>query len=269
MANPIPGDSTPLLVQLNHPRGIQFWPEKSHRTDAHGLFEELQFDRDLPPEHQPDERFRKHLNSNTKSILSFDAIEVLNRFSVEGWRAVRLDWFALLNRGYRITGTGNADSHSSQLEAIGFPVNLVEAQADDLGGFVEAIRAGRVRVSSGPLVGLTVRCGAVEVRPSHVSARVAGPCEAEVYVRAADWVPVDEVRLVVNGEVYRRESIGSLGVDTRFRFELPVGRELWVMQRPAGRWIASRDQMRVSTRESHQVMCRLVSPARMVESEVH
>ena len=164
----------------------------------------------------------------------------MNRFSVEGWRAVRLDWFALLNRGYRITGTGNADSHSSQLEAIGFPVNLVEAQADDLGGFVEAIRAGRVRVSSGPLVGLTVRCGAVEVRPSHVSARVAGPCEAEVYVRAADWVPVDEVRLVVNGEVYRRESIGSLGVDTRFRFELPVGRELWVIAE-AG-WPLDREQ---------------------------
>ena len=140
-----------------------------------------------------------------------------------------MDWFALLNRGHRITGTGNADSHSSQLEAIGFPVNLVEAQAGDLAGFVEAIRGGRVRVSSGPLVDLTVHCGDAELHPSHEVAQVAEPCEAEVHVQAASWVPVDEVRLVVNGEVYRREPMRSLGADTRFRFPLPVGRDLWVL----------------------------------------
>ena len=227
--HPIPGEDVPLLIQLNHPRGIQFWPDKAHRTDAHGLFEELQFQRDRSPEDQMDGRFLKHLKSKDKSVLSFDAIEVLNRFSIEGWREVRLDWFALLNRGYRITGTGNADSHSSQLEAIGFPVNLVRASARNHGEFVEAIRAGAVRVTTGPLVGLQVRCGDTVLSPSHTRAEVNGPCRAEVQVQAADWVPVEEVRLVVNGEVIQRARVGTLGANKRYDFALPGGQDMWVI----------------------------------------
>ena len=228
-ANPIPDQDTALLVQLNHPRGIQFWPDKAHRRDAHGLFEELQFDRDLPPEKQSDERFRKGLKSNDKSIMSFDAIEVLNRFSIEGWREVRLDWFALLNHGHRITGTGNADSHSSQLEAIGFPVNLVRVQRAHQHDFVEAVREGAVRVTTGPLVDLSVRCGDLVIQPSQADNRVAGSCHADVHVQAARWVPVHEVRLIINGEIYRREWVGTMGSDRRFSFSLPRAQAMWLI----------------------------------------
>ena len=50
-ANPVEGDSTPVLIQLNHPRGIQFRSDRKHRTDAHALFEELDFNPKLPLRH--------------------------------------------------------------------------------------------------------------------------------------------------------------------------------------------------------------------------
>ena len=99
-------------------------------------------------------------------MLDFDAIEVLNRFSAAGWKRVRSDWFALLNRGHRITGTGNADSHTAQLERMGFPMNLVHKGDGSTEGFLRAIANGQVRVSNGPLVELTVESPGGSIHPS-------------------------------------------------------------------------------------------------------
>jgi len=228
-SNPIAGDDTPLLVQLNHPRGIQFRPDKKHRFDAHGLFEELGFEPEKALRNQSDKRARSGWRVPGGSLLDFDAIEVLNRFSVAGWNRVRADWFALLNRGHQITATGNSDSHTAQLEPVGFPVNLVASGDFEVGSFVEAIREGRLRVSSGPLVSLTVEAGDQEIRPSHAIHRVAGQVKVTIRVQAVDWVPVDEVRLVINGEVVFQAPVGPSPVDQVWRKTLVLGRDAWVI----------------------------------------
>jgi hypothetical protein len=221
-ANPVSGEPVPLLLQLNHPRGIQFFPDKRFRPDAHALFEELSFDPAKPIAEQVDQRARALDPISGHSMLDIDAIEVLNRFSVDAWLRVRSDWFALLNRGVRITGTGNADSHTAHHERVGFPVNLVTVQDTELTTFVEAILAGNVRVSSGPLVQLEVDTGSESFSPSHTLVASGTEVVAKIRLDAAPWVPVPEVRLVHNGEVIFRANVGDLGPEMNGEWEVPI-----------------------------------------------
>ena len=227
--HPIDGDDTPVLIQLNHPRGIQFRPNRPHRTDAHALFDEVAFDPSLPLAQQSDERVRKHLKSKNKRFTSFDAIEVLNRFSVDGWLAVRRDWFSLLNRGYRITGTGNSDSHTVALEPVGFPVNLVRRRDASVSSFVEAIRNGEVRVSSGPLVSLWAETDGWRETSSHALHSLSGAVRVTIRVEAVDWVTVDEVRLVMNGRTIFRDTVGDGPVDRTWTLDLDPKIDAWIL----------------------------------------
>ena len=205
-------DSTEqLVIQLNHPRGIQFKPDKPHRSDVHALFEETGFDPTKPIAAQSDRRLRV-LDNSGRSLLDVDAIEVMNRFSLEGWRRVRADWFNLMNRGHRLTGTGNSDSHTSQLEPVGFPVNLVTVDTQrGHDGVLEGLRMGRVRVSNGPLVQITVRGDGAQVSPSKTTRSLGSSVLAVLDLAHADWVEVPEVRLVMNGAVIWTQAVEPNG----------------------------------------------------------
>jgi hypothetical protein len=179
-------------------------------------------------------------------MLDFDAMEILNRFSVDAWLRVRSDWFALLNRGIRITGTGNADSHTAHHERVGYPVNLVTVAGPDTRSFVAAISEGRVRVSSGPLVELRVDTGRQTVAPGHQLIRGNDSVVAKIQLRAAPWVPVPEVRLIHNGAVVFQTEVGGLGPDMTREWEVPLSltADAWLIaeagwsltnpERPAG-----------------------------------
>ena len=108
-------------------------------------------------------------------------------------------------------------------------MNLVRVQRAHQHDFVEAVREGAVRVTTGPLVDLSVRCGDLVIQPSQADNRVAGSCHADVHVQAARWVPVHEVRLIINGEIYRREWVGTMGSDRRFSFSLPRAQAMWLI----------------------------------------
>ena len=230
-AHPIEGSSGPLAIQINHPRGIQFDPTKKHRRDAHALFEDLKFDPNQPIEDQSDKRLRVRDKAEGKSFLDVDAIEILNRFSVEGWHAVRADWFTLLNRGHRLTGTGNSDSHTSQLEPVGFPVNLVQVEGMGTDAFVRGVVDGRVRVSSGPLVSLVVEGPETEAKPSKKTQTLGATVKARIRVEAVDWVPVSEVRLVHNGRVVFQAEANEVGTAGHQEWVVPVylGQDGWLL----------------------------------------
>ncbi len=209
--HPPAGLDVPLVIQINHPRGIQFSPEKAHRVDVHALFEDTNFDPTRPIDEQDDGRISAR-DSQGRSALDIDALELVNRFSVEGWLRVREDWFALLNRGHQITATGNSDSHTSQLEPVGFPVNLVStgtnAGATDV---LEGLRNGKVRVSNGPMVRVEIQGSSAVVQPSKEVHSLGTAVTAKVTVEQAGWVEADEVRLVVNGTIVAREPLPSEG----------------------------------------------------------
>ncbi|WP_129349330.1 CehA/McbA family metallohydrolase [Sorangium cellulosum] len=177
------------LIQVNHPRMGDI-----------GYFDLLRLDAaDVPG----------WLRRAPIADMSFDALEVFNGDHYDQLHrveAVMRDWFALLNAGFRVVATGNSDSHRVAFQEPGTPRNLVQVPADAPGrlderAFVEAVRAGKVVVSSGPFVRLTVAGkGIGESVPE-------GDAEIEIRVDAPPWVDVDRVELVRRGDVIFRAAV--------------------------------------------------------------
>jgi hypothetical protein len=118
---------------------------------------------------------------------------------------VRADWFSLLLQGEVRTGTANSDSHSLG-EIVALPRNYVAVETGPLprfneAGFVEAVRKGRLFGTTGPL--LTVTLG--DRGPGQLFSGSSGTLE--VKVMSADWVPVDEIRVFVDGRLEVRQSM--------------------------------------------------------------
>jgi hypothetical protein len=213
-------------VQIAHPRGIQFAPGEGI-SRAHGLFLYQGYDPDQDID-APENRWLVDPDPHGVRVLDADAIEVLNRAGFQGWKLVRADWFSLLDQGFHPTATGNSDSHAADLERAGLPSNLVRCSPCDENAFLDAITGGEVRVTTGPIVDLRVG----EAGPG---AMVRGAeATVDVTVEAAPWVPVDEVRLVVDGEVAFAEPVtaprdadGVLRAD--FQWTISPARDAWVL----------------------------------------
>ena len=171
------------LVQVNHPRmgGI-------------GYFDLLRFDRD---------DVAGWARRVPLADLSFNAVEIFNGDHyalIPKVEECMRDWYALLDAGYRVTATGNSDSHRLTFHEAGVPRNLVAVASDDPAAFderafVEAVRKGRVVVSSGPFIRLTAGGKGLG------DTVAAGTVEVSIEVDAPPWVDVDRVELVRRGEV--------------------------------------------------------------------
>jgi hypothetical protein len=136
------------------------------------------------------------------------------------------DWYALLDAGVRMTATGNSDSHRITYHEAGVPRNFVQVGDDapsklDPAHFVEAVRAGRVVVSSGPFVRLEVG--------GHGIGEECAPGDQEVHVRvdAPAWVDVSRVDVVVRGQTVKTWMgpfhPGPSRLDARFHAQLKEG----------------------------------------------
>jgi len=190
------------VIQMNHPRdddpdGIDEENFLTHLGDVG-----RPFDPTRPIDEPPNDRLlAPGANGRTRAI-DFDAIELLNGAGFGKYLENRRVWHALLRQGFRRTATANSDSHGPD-EIAGYPRNYVpgaRGEAFDLARFIAAIRRGRIFGSSGPL--LTV----FRANGASMGDRVAAPdgrVAVEIEVQAAPWVPVDEVRLLVNGETKR------------------------------------------------------------------
>jgi hypothetical protein len=161
--------------------------------------------------------------------LGFDAIEVYN-----GDHYARLDevekcmrdWYALLDAGVRMTATGNSDSHKLAYQEAGVPWNYVHVADDDPAklderAFVEAVRRGRVVVSSGPMIRMTAGDRGIG------DAIAPGEIEIAVKVDAPPWVDVDRVDLVGRGGAVLRtwmvKSAAVTRLDERAKVRLAEG----------------------------------------------
>ena len=130
--------------------------------------------------------------------------EVMNGTSTHAFLKYRQAWFSLLNQGLLRGGTANSDSHSLAVEVLGSPRNLVFAGmglADfDVDTFNGHVKQGRMIGTNGPVIVATIdAAGADPVGPSLSAFEPASGAELHVEVRAAPWIPVDEVRVIVNG----------------------------------------------------------------------
>lgn len=169
--------------------------------------------------------------------LSFDVVEVLNRASLARYREVRADWFTLLDHGVFRPATGNSDSHAATIELPGMPANVVPVAKSEVS--VDAVAAalvqGRHAVTNGPIPEVLVRSTSGAWAGMGEVASVSERALVRVRIRAAPWVPVQELRLVVNGRVQHRIQVDDGGdpagpmVDITEEFEIEVEHDSWVL----------------------------------------
>lgn len=188
------------VLQLNHalpPEGEDddtagnYWMHLGDRGEP--------FDATLPLDQEPNAALLEPASDGTRAI-DFDAMEVMNGVRYSQYLRLRDAWYALLLQGYRRTATGNSDTHAPA-EIAAYPRSYV-ATDDRLGGaaFDAAVRAGRVFFTTGPLLaGFRANGG---FSGDTVPAR-DGKVKVDIAVVAVPWVPVEEVRLLVNGAVVK------------------------------------------------------------------
>ena len=192
------------VVQLNHPMANQRGEREDGAYLTHLGSVGRAADPELPLEEAPnDELLLRAPDGHTRAI-DFDAIELMNGDSRDLYLQVRALWHSFLRQGLRRTATANSDTHGPD-EIAAYPRNYVylgtEGASWDEPGFDAAIRAGRLFGTSGPLIAAFTANGA---RMGDDVAAPGGRVVVELAIAAAPWVPVEEVRLLANGEVVRR-----------------------------------------------------------------
>ncbi|MCB9685471.1 MAG: CehA/McbA family metallohydrolase [Alphaproteobacteria bacterium] len=194
------------VKQMNHPwGGIQFgrdyaWPQ------AIGLDATL----DLPTEYDGTGQglFLRTPPGARHSNADFDTEEVMNSSSNELFQQYRAIWHYLLNQGIVRAGTANSDSHSLTDNVLGTPRNLVWSDTDvasfDEPVFDTAVRDGRMIGTNGPIIEVSMlgTDGAFHTPSVHPFAPEPNGA-LTLKVSAAPWVPVDEVRIIVNGALVK------------------------------------------------------------------
>lgn len=160
--------------------------------------------------------------SNGKRTGDFDAIELLRGEGCDpadpsAWFAefknVRTDWFNLLNLQTPASFT-KALGLSSGVYSVDTPVGLARTYLnlgtasptqDDLSAVATALRTGAAVASTGPLLDVAVGTSGPGATVSGTNPSVT----LTVNVWSASWVPVDEVRVVVNGALAATAPFGA------------------------------------------------------------
>ena len=210
-----PGDE---IVQINHPRGNPSKPRGRY--------------------------FDARMNPETSEIeypyfeYGFDQVEIFNAKTdknkeeghVDEGHAGRTplvdqklkDWYSLMNRGIFMTGVANTDAHGYPRELPGYPRNYVLSDTDnpweiDPARVVDALKRRASTASFGPVI----RFSAGDGRPvgSQLAARQEGTT-LHIQVQAVPWIPVEQVELIANGEVFRTFSLEN-GIEV-VRFDQDV-----------------------------------------------
>jgi hypothetical protein len=157
--------------------------------------------------------------------IDFDGIEVYNGYDDEQPERVDVvlrDYWTLLNFGWRFTATGSSDSHRIQFHWAGYPRTMVtvdpqltaetDTRPDPL-AVVAQIKKGHATVTSGPMIELEL----IGAHPGDEVVTTDDPLHGHVRVRAAPWIDVTRVEVVVAGHVTQSFEVPSrptrLGVE--------------------------------------------------------
>lgn len=147
--------------------------------------------------------------------IDWDVQEVMSGASPANWLRYRALWFSMLSQGLARVGTANSDTHSLSLEHVGYPRNLVfddakvPATTIDVAHFDDNVRRGLVVGTTGPFLNVTVDDGfgaptPVRHLPGLQPFRIQrAHARLGINITVAPWIPVTEIRIIVNGVVNR------------------------------------------------------------------
>ncbi|MBY0274695.1 CehA/McbA family metallohydrolase [Candidatus Binatia bacterium] len=180
--------------------------------------------------------------------IDFDVMEILNGTEIPAYIAVRRDWLSLLNQIDPPTvpfigGTGTSDSHRVTLESAGYARTYVGGAGDDPATldpttFNANVKAANMMATTGPFIRFSVldTIGA-SAGLGGTLVPASGTVRLRIEVQAANWIPVDQVRVIANGfttltfDATTSPKVGAppaspfsqaLGKITRFDAEIPV-----------------------------------------------
>ncbi|MFT3843396.1 MAG: CehA/McbA family metallohydrolase [Myxococcaceae bacterium] len=207
--DPSIGADEPLL-ELNHP-----WAAAEFGRDL-GFPRALSLDlrKDLPAKDDGTAAgiyVRQH--NSTHFNNGHEAQEVMNGSANSSLLPYRTFWWYLLNQGKLKTGTANSDSHSLVDDTVGLPRNLVQAATQagpsfDINAFNAGIRAGHVLGTNGPIIEALAEGADGASHPYGLVPFAPKPGGTiSVKVSAAPWVPIEEVRFIVNGQLVKTISV--------------------------------------------------------------
>lgn len=164
-----------------------------------------------------------------KAHGGFDALELLRAEGFNGaapdpwfteFKAVRADWFALLKQQTPTAFTkalGLSAGRFSQDTPVGHARTFLKVAAAptqaDQSAILTALRGGAAVASTGPLLDVTAN----GVAPGGLATATGGNVTLTIHLYAPSWVPVDEVRIVVNGAVVQTLNPATFTAGTDFR----------------------------------------------------
>ncbi len=202
------------VVQYNHVRaGVA-------GLTSIGFFNNFGYDPDLPITSPPNDLLLDTdilgpgmsgvSNPDGFRNIDFDVLEVGNGTSVPDYLAVRRDWFSLLNQTEFATlpfipGTGVSDSHRLTVEAAGYFRTFVAHPSDlpaalDVTALDDNVKAGNMIGTTGPFIRFTVTEGGGGTAGLGQTLAPSSPTvNLNIRVDAANWIPVEEVRVYQNG----------------------------------------------------------------------
>ncbi len=147
------GESWPsLLKQIRETPNVQI-VTLNHPTDIHGSF---------TPFAQTNLNYATGRNLRGNFPFAFDAMELINSGAMRSdWMEPFRAWFALLNRGYHITGIGSSDCHDVSRFIAGQGRTYIQVDDANVGQIdvqkaCEALKSGHALVSLGLMANLTL-----------------------------------------------------------------------------------------------------------------
>jgi hypothetical protein len=161
--------------------------------------------------------------------LSFNCLEILNSGAQQtDYMLVFRDWFALLNRGLRITAVGASDSHDVSRFIVGQARTYISVADDDLARIdipraCASLIAGRAYVSMGLLPLITV---GDRFTVGDLAVDLPEELKVRVKVLGPSWVRAEKVELFANGTKIKEavipgERAGAPGEKAEIEWTLP------------------------------------------------
>ena len=139
--------------------------------------------------------------SRDGSPWTFDGFEVVTSAALQSdmFRTYR-DWFALLNRGLRISGIGSSDTHDVDRFILGQGRTYIASSATrpdqiDIQQACDSILAGKVLASMGLLTEMWVG----EAGVGETTTVTESTIPVRVRVQAPRWIEADRLELFANG----------------------------------------------------------------------
>jgi len=245
-ASDIGWDSTTGVAQLNHPLGGSSFG----RDYSWGTAIELKLNEDLKPDFDGTlpSLFHRQPDGSSFANSDYHVQEVMNGTNNGTYLKYRALWHYLLNQGVIRSATANSDTHTLAENVVGTPRTLVKTSstvaAFDPVEFNAAVRGGRMVGTNGPVLDVSTTSSAGDsVGPSLTPFTPAADATLQIRVSAAPWVPVAEVRILVNGTLVQTiteelshpssplgtDGIGRLDLEIPLASVLPESGDAWVV----------------------------------------